>query len=120
MELAPYPACAEQVVKASLGHYPQPFLISDNKRTGAKIKAGPEIRQTFFTLSTNPVQPAHSLLLLASCFPDAIGRGKPAYCLLLLASFFIPLMLKVLGNPLICKKIPDADQYKVPELCHGF
>jgi hypothetical protein len=48
MELAPYPACAEQVVKASLGHYPQPFLISDNKRTGAKIKAEWEILQTFF------------------------------------------------------------------------
>jgi hypothetical protein len=27
MELAPYPACAGQVVKASKGHYPQPFLI---------------------------------------------------------------------------------------------
>jgi hypothetical protein len=26
-----------QVVKASSGHFPQPFLISDVKRTGAKI-----------------------------------------------------------------------------------
>jgi hypothetical protein len=31
MELAPYTACAVQVVKASSGHIPLPFLISDGK-----------------------------------------------------------------------------------------
>jgi hypothetical protein len=67
MELAPYPACAEQVVKASLGHYPQPFLISDNKRTGAKIKAGPEILQTFFPVSYPAFLIAYCFLLIASC-----------------------------------------------------
>jgi hypothetical protein len=41
MELAPYFPFAnsklQQVVKASLGHFPQPFLIRDVLRTAAKI-----------------------------------------------------------------------------------
>jgi hypothetical protein len=40
MELAPYIRffkTSMQVVKASSGHFPLPFLISDVKRTGAKI-----------------------------------------------------------------------------------
>jgi hypothetical protein len=37
MELAPYPTTAGQVVKASKGHFPQPFLISIIKELGAKI-----------------------------------------------------------------------------------
>jgi hypothetical protein len=38
MELAPYPAYAGQVVKASKGHFPQPFLISDVKKNWYKVK----------------------------------------------------------------------------------
>jgi hypothetical protein len=42
MELAPCVyfrnAKHKQVVKASLGHFPQPFLIRDVKRTGTKVK----------------------------------------------------------------------------------
>jgi len=45
MELAPFlrfaqddRANARQVVKASMGHYPQPFLIRCYKRTCAKIR----------------------------------------------------------------------------------
>jgi hypothetical protein len=37
MELAPYSVCTEQVVKASQGHFPQPFLIRDVLRTVANI-----------------------------------------------------------------------------------
>jgi hypothetical protein len=39
MELAPYFQLVkhQQVVKASQGHFPQPFLIRDVVRTGAKI-----------------------------------------------------------------------------------
>jgi len=39
MELAPYFPLMQlqQVVKASLGHFPQPFLIRDVLRTSAKI-----------------------------------------------------------------------------------
>lgn len=41
MELAPYFRLVyhklQQVVKASSGHFPQPFLIRDVLRTGAKI-----------------------------------------------------------------------------------
>ena len=36
MDLAPCPLIFGQVVKASQGHYPQPFLIS-GKRTAPKI-----------------------------------------------------------------------------------
>src|ERR1700733_1199933 len=41
MELAPYfPLISkhQQVVKASTGHFPQPFLIRDVVRTAAKLK----------------------------------------------------------------------------------
>jgi hypothetical protein len=41
MELAPYSACSaneEQVVKASKGHIPQPFLISNLKKNWRKDK----------------------------------------------------------------------------------
>jgi hypothetical protein len=37
----------EQVVKASLGHYPQPFLIS-GKRTKAKISSPKDVKNYFF------------------------------------------------------------------------
>src|ERR1700749_4934004 len=43
MELAPYTRSLRnrmQVVKASLGHFPQPFLIRDVVRTGTKITTG--------------------------------------------------------------------------------
>lgn len=47
MELAPFtPKCV--VAKASSGHIPLPFLISDVKRTGAKIKAQINTLQIFF------------------------------------------------------------------------
>ena len=36
MELAPCPGFPGQVVKASLGHYPQPFLISIPDYSGCK------------------------------------------------------------------------------------
>jgi len=41
MELAPYFQLVkhQQVVKASQGHFPQPFLIRDVVRTGAKISS---------------------------------------------------------------------------------
>ena len=45
LELAPYFACAKQVVKASPGHSPLPFWISAVKRTYTKIKGRCSIRQ---------------------------------------------------------------------------
>ena len=39
----------EKVAKASLGHDPLPFLISNNKRTGAKIYAAISIFQIIFS-----------------------------------------------------------------------
>jgi hypothetical protein len=42
MELAPYFPLGykhQQVVKASSGHFPQPFLIRDVVRTAAKIRS---------------------------------------------------------------------------------
>jgi hypothetical protein len=39
-----------QVVKASSGHFPQPFLISDVKRTGAKIMTGFKLSNFFLKL----------------------------------------------------------------------
>jgi hypothetical protein len=50
MELAPYIGCFAnhmQVVKASSGHFPLPFLISDVKRTGAKIMSGFKLSNFF-------------------------------------------------------------------------
>lgn len=46
MELAPCIACAKQVAKASLGHYPLPFLISKLKNWN-KSKRGFLYNQTF-------------------------------------------------------------------------
>jgi len=38
MELAPFNVLTFQVAKASPGHIPLPFLISESQRTGAKLK----------------------------------------------------------------------------------
>jgi hypothetical protein len=58
MELAPYFPLGykhQQVVKASSGHFPQPFLIRDVVRTGAKIISCPSKYQIsvliFYTAS---------------------------------------------------------------------
>jgi len=42
-----YRIATKQVVKASTGHYPQPFLISDVKRTGAKVMRNERNLQIF-------------------------------------------------------------------------
>jgi hypothetical protein len=40
MELAPYPLVSEQVVKASAGHFPQPFLISKIEELVQRYREG--------------------------------------------------------------------------------
>jgi hypothetical protein len=41
MELAPFSAAAEEVVKASAGHYPLPFLISLSRPCRYRLKNWP-------------------------------------------------------------------------------
>lgn len=56
MELAPYFACAKQVVKASLGHIPQPFLISDvcqKELLQSYRKAQPIVQHFFYATPTD-------------------------------------------------------------------
>jgi hypothetical protein len=66
MELAPYFQLVkhQQVVKASQGHFPQPFLIRDVVRTGAKISSlfsYFQILGFFFALHLTFARPAPAL-----------------------------------------------------------
>jgi hypothetical protein len=49
VELAPFNIVETfQVAKASWGHFPLPFLISESQRTVAKLKAEFESAKSFF------------------------------------------------------------------------
>jgi len=56
MDLAPCSIVVDQVVKASQGHYPQPFLIS-NKKNYCKYKAGLIFLKIIFPVAGEQADP---------------------------------------------------------------